>query len=212
MLPIAGSRTLQDRELQFITDQHRVCEGVRAMLRLAGCDPNREGLADTPQRVLSAWLEQTASPGDPRELLATTFPADEYPPDQMISVGPTDFTSVCEHHLLPFTGTATIAYLPAAGRVVGLSKLPRLLDHYAQRPQVQERLTWQIAQAIDQLLAPAGVGVLIRAQHSCLSLRGARKTGTYMTTNVLLGAIRDEPATRAEFMALAREDKRHGSA
>ena len=186
-------------------DLQLVRQGVRAMLRLAGEDPEREGLRDTPRRFLNAWVELTASSSETAEqLLAVTFPADEYPADQMIAVGPVSFVSLCEHHLLPFTGTAWVAYLPAPGRVVGLSKLARLVDHYARRVQVQERLTVQIAHALDDHLSPSGVGVLLRAEHSCMSLRGVRKTGAAMTTSVLLGAMRDEPDARAEFLALTR--------
>lgn len=182
-------------------------DGVRALLRLMGEDPDREGLRDTPARVVRAYLELAERPGDPRELLARVFGDAAYPADEMVAVGPIEFTSVCEHHLLPFTGNAWIGYIPGGDRVVGLSKLPRLVDHYARRPQVQERLTTQIADAIEGGLAPTGVGVVVRASHSCMGLRGVRKPGAAMTTSVLRGAMRDKPAARAEFLDLCRDSR-----
>ena len=176
-------------------------EGVRALLRLAGEDPNRPGLLDTPARYLRAWQEMTQRPGDPDKLLAVIFD-DAGPVDQMVAVGPVAFTSLCEHHLLPFTGHAWVAYIPQAG-VVGLSKIPRLLEHYARRPQVQERLTEQVAQAIVDRVPCQGVGVLLRAVHSCASMRGVRAEAP-MTTSSLHGAFRDDERTRQEFLALAR--------
>lgn len=178
-----------------------VRDGVRAMLRLAGEDPDREGLTDTPSRFLKAWLEMTARPGDPEDLLAVMFD-DAGPVDEMVVVGPVAFTSVCEHHLLPFTGHAVIAYIPTSG-VVGLSKLPRLLEHYARRPQVQERLTRQITDALSALVPNQGTACLIRATHTCASMRGVRKEAP-MTTTSLTGLFRDDPAARAEFLAAAR--------
>lgn len=178
-----------------------VLAGVRAMLRLAGEDPDREGLLDTPGRFLRAWLELTSRPGDPEDLLAVMFD-DAGPVDEMVVVGPVAFTSLCEHHLLPFTGQAFIAYIPTTG-VVGLSKLPRLLEHYARRPQVQERLTRQIVDAIEAYVPNQGAACLIRATHTCASMRGVRKEAP-MTTTALTGSFREDPAARAEFLAYAR--------
>jgi GTP cyclohydrolase I len=180
-----------------------VRNGVRAMLMLAGRDPYEADVRETPARYLKAWLELTEAPGDPAAILGKVFPDVEY--DGLVAVGPLDFVSVCEHHLLPFTGVAHVAYIPNPDRgVVGLSKLGRLVDHYARRPQVQERLTRQIADAITEHLDPVGVGVVIRSTHSCMALRGVRKPGSLMTTSALTGAFRDDHAAREEFLALTR--------
>jgi GTP cyclohydrolase I len=182
-------------------DWDTVRRGVRAMLRLAGRDPDEPGLVDTPDRVLRAWLEQTARPGDPAALLAVQFDATHY--DEMILVGPIPLASVCEHHLLPFTGHAWVGYIPNGGGVVGLSKIARLVEHYARRPQLQERMTAQMAEELEDRLAPSGVGVVVRATHTCMTLRGVRKPGAEMTTSTMLGALRDDPSARAEFLRLA---------
>ncbi len=182
-------------------DMHlAITRGVRAMLEIAGQDPDRPGLRRTPDRFLAAWLEVTAAPGDPAELLATTFD-DAGPVDQMVSVGPVEFSSICEHHLMPFTGQAWIAYIPDGG-VVGLSKIPRLLEHYARQPQVQERLTAQVTAALDKYVPSLGSACMIRATHSCASHRGIRKVSP-MVTSSLTGVFR-HPGPREEFLALAR--------
>lgn len=185
-------------------DQALAHEGIRALLRLVGDDPDRPGLEDTPRRWVDAYRELCAAPGDPATLLGRVFDGITYPTDQMIAVGPIPFTSLCEHHLLPFQGTAWVAYLPSHKGVVGLSKIPRLVDHYAARPQVQERLTSDIVTALDTHLAPDGAGCIIRAHHECMSLRGVKKRGTRMVTSVLTGQFRDDPTVRAEFLALTR--------
>lgn len=177
-------------------------EGVRALLRLAGEDPDRDGLLDTPKRYVKAWREMTGRPGDPAALLARQFTDDDLVADELVAIGPMRFTSLCEHHLLPFTGTAWLAYVPTAG-VVGLSKVPRLVEHFARRPQVQERLTAQIADAFETHVPSLGLGVLLRATHSCASMRGVRIEAP-MTTSALRGIFRDDNRTRAEFLALAR--------
>ena len=173
---------------------------VRGMLHYIGEDPDREGLADTPRRVLKAWGEMTAGMfEDPIGVLGTVF-HEQY--DEMVIVTDLPFVSLCEHHVLPFTGTATIGYVPN-GKVVGLSKLGRCLDVLSRRLQVQERLTVQVAAAINDALDPLGVGVVLEAQHSCMACRGVRKPGR-MVTSALLGTMRDEAECRAEFLALAR--------
>lgn len=172
--------------------------GARSMLFLAGEDVGRSGLVKTPVRFLEAWLELTERPGDPAELLSTTFD-DVGPVDEAVKVGPLAFSSVCEHHLMAFGGLAWIAYIPTAG-VVGLSKLPRLLEHYARRPQVQERLTGQITEALDKHVVSLGSACSIRAVHTCASSRGVRKDAP-MTTTSLTGAFRNDAAARAEFLA-----------
>jgi GTP cyclohydrolase I len=176
---------------------------VRDLLAFIGEDPTREGLLGTPDRVARAWREMTAGyEVDVAELLTRTFAADGY--GGLVAITGVDFVSLCEHHLLPFTGTATVGYLPGARRVVGLSKLARLVDAFARRLQVQERMTEQIADAIEAHLTPDGVGVVLQATHSCLACRGARKAGAVMVTSSLRGALLTQPETRAEFMALTR--------
>jgi GTP cyclohydrolase I len=145
----------------------------------------------------------TSQPGDPATLLATTFD-DAGPVDQLVGFGPIEFASICEHHLLPFTGLAWVAYIPD-GRVIGLSKVARLIEHYARRPQVQERLTGQITAALDKHVASLGSACQIRATHTCASMRGVRKE-TPMTTSSLTGAFRTDLAAREEYLSfLAKE-------
>jgi len=189
--------TALQRGQLYITAQ----QGIRALLHLMGDNPDREGLVRTPDRVITALLEATTSPSSntPDQLLSITFEAKDV--DQMVTVGHISFTSVCEHHLSPFTGTAWIAYLPTKGRVVGLSKLPRLLDHYARRPQLQERLAQQVTDAITTHLAPDAACVL-DGVHTCMTTRGARKPGAVMRSTSLTGKFRDDPAVRAEFLAM----------
>lgn len=177
-------------------------DAVVRLLSYVGEDPTRPGLVDTPARVLRSWAELTAGyHDDPAAILARRFP-DSY--DEMVIVRGVDFTSLCEHHVLAFTGTATVGYLPAPDQgVVGLSKLARLVDCFARRLQVQERLTMQIADAIEQHLAPLGVGVVVAATHSCMACRGVRKPGAEMVTSAMRGALRDHPEARAEFLTLA---------
>ena len=184
-------------------DQAAVRYGVQAMLRLAGEDPVRPGLLRTPQRFLDAWLELVDAPGDPAVLLTRVFD-DAGPIDQMVTVGPMEFTSICEHHLMPFSGSAWVAYLPDDGRVVGLSKLPRLVEHYARRPQIQERLTGQLTAALDKHVTALGSAALIKAVHSCASSRGVRKQAP-MITSSLTGAFRNDQSAREEFMAWVRD-------
>jgi len=183
-------------------DMGTALEGVKALLRLMGEDPSREGLVDTPSRVVKAYLEMAGRPGDPGRDLAVVF-SDVQHPNTPVIVGPVPFVSVCEHHLLPFTGEAWVSYVPQAGRVVGLSKLPRTVAHYAGRPQVQERLTGQIADALVEHLDPAGVGVLIRGDHTCMSLRGSRTHGARMETSDLRGSLNVDPF-RALFIDATR--------
>lgn len=183
-------------EGSYSTDEADALVGIAAMLRMAGEDPDRPGLVKTPARVLAAWLEMTARPGDPADLLAVCFD-DAGPVDEMVVVGPIPFTSVCEHHLLPFSGVAWVGYIPIGG-VVGLSKIPRLVEHFARRPQMQERLTGQVTAALDAFVKPLGSACVVRAVHSCATMRGVRKEAP-MTTSSLTGVFRD-PAVRAEFL------------
>lgn len=181
---------------------------VRNLLAYLGEDPDREGLKDTPARVVKAWREMTAGYQlDPAEVLKTSSGKDGFKEvsgyDGMIVLSSIPFHSTCEHHMLPFVGEADVGYLPRLdGPVVGLSKLARLVDMFAQRLQVQESMTAQIATALVEALDPRGVGVRIRAKHQCMSCRGVKKTGATMSTEVLLGQFREDHAVRAEFWNL----------
>lgn len=191
-------------------------EGVRALLRAVGEDPEREGLRDTPKRVLKALREMTAGHSvNVEKLLSVGFSAGNY--DALVAVTGIEFSSTCEHHLLPFTGEAAVAYLPSQRmdarfpeyrdsfpeyRVVGLSKLPRLVDAFAQRLQLQEQLAEQIASAMDEHLKPRGCAVYLRASHSCAKCRGVRKQNAIMHTTVLRGACKTEPMLRGETLAV----------
>jgi GTP cyclohydrolase I len=183
-----------------LVDKARIERAVREILEAIGEDPEREGLLRTPQRVAEMYEEVFAGlADDPADHLAVTFAADH---DEMIMVKDIPLYSMCEHHLVPFLGRAHVAYIPNAnGRITGLSKLARLVDSYARRPQVQERLTSQIADQIDEKLAPRGVLVVVEAEHLCMSMRGVQKPGTTTVTSAVRGLFRDKAATRAEAMA-----------
>lgn len=176
---------------------------VRALLERLGEDPDREGLRETPDRVAKAWLDWTAGYGADPGALLKTFADGAQGCDEMVIVHNVPIVSKCEHHLADITGIAHIGYIPN-GRVVGLSKLVRLAEVFSRRLQVQERLTNQIADALDTHLAPTGVGVLVRAHHACMSSRGVRVHGSVTTTSAMRGALRNEPAARAEFLALCQ--------
>lgn len=180
-------------------DQPRIAAAVREILEAIGEDPTRDGLLDTPDRVARMYAEVCAGlHQDPAEHLMKTFEAGH---DEMVMVRDIPLYSLCEHHLIPFLGKAHVAYIPnETGRVTGLSKLARLVDGYAKRPQVQERLTRQVADAIENELAPSGVLVVIEAEHLCMSMRGVRKPGASTVTSSVTGIFRDNVATRAEAM------------
>lgn len=178
-------------------------DAVRTLLAWAGDDPAREGLLETPARVVRASEEFYAGyEQDPRDVLAKTF-SEVGGYDEMVTVRDIRVESHCEHHMVPFTGVAHVAYLPDQ-RVVGLSKLARLVDLYSRRLQVQERLTVQIADAIEEVLQPRGVGVVIEASHECMTCRGVRKPGSTTITSRLTGAFREDAGTRWEFLSLIR--------
>ncbi len=182
-------------------DRPRIEAAVREILAAIGEDPERPGLRDTPARVARAYAEQYAGIGrDPREVLATMF--DEHH-EEIVLVKDIEMYSSCEHHLLPFHGRAHVGYIPNdAGMITGLSKLARLVDLYAKRPQVQERLTSQVADALMDILEPQGVIVVIEAEHLCMSMRGVRKAGATTTTSAVRGIFHKDPATRAEALSL----------
>jgi GTP cyclohydrolase IA len=180
-------------------DIPRAAAAVREILIAIGEDPDRDGLKETPERVARAYQEMfTGLETDPAEVLSKTFEIDH---DEMVLVRDIEVWSTCEHHLLPFTGVAHVAYIPAKGRITGLSKLARLVDAYAKRPQVQERLTTQVADALVEHLHPQGVMVVIECEHLCMTMRGVRKPGAKTVTSAVRGVM-NSPATRAEAMSL----------
>ncbi len=176
---------------------------MRTLIRWAGDDPEREGLVDTPARVARSYQEMFAGyEVDPREYLERTFEeVGGY--DQLVVLRDIRFVSFCEHHMLPVIGRAQVGYLPR-NRVVGISKLARVVRGFARRLQIQEKMTAEIAQAVYEVLNPHGVGVVIEAEHSCMTLRGVNSPGSNLTTSSLLGVVRDDPRTREEFLRLAR--------
>ena len=175
---------------------------VRTLIRWAGDDPDREGLLDTPARVARSYHELFAGyDTDPHDYLARTFEeVGGY--DELVVLKDIRFVSFCEHHMLPVIGKAHVGYLPN-DRVVGISKLARVVNGYARRLQIQEKMTAEIARAIQDILQPKGVGVVIDASHSCMTLRGVNSPGASLTTSHLIGDIRDDPRTRQEFLRLA---------
>jgi len=178
-------------------DVDAAADAVEDLMRAIGMDPADPSLARTPQRVARAYAELLS----PREFGLTTFPNDEgY--DELVVARDIPFTSICEHHLLPFVGTASVGYLPGA-RILGLSKLARVVELFARRPQVQERMTKQVASWLDQHLRARGVGVVVRAEHTCMTLRGVQARGATTVTSALLGTLRDDPRSRSEFLGLA---------
>jgi GTP cyclohydrolase I len=178
-------------------DLEAAAGAVADLMRALGMDPDDPALARTPQRVAQAYAELLS----PREFGLTTFPNEEgY--DELVVARDIPFTSICEHHLLPFVGTASVGYLPGA-RILGLSKLARVVELFGRRPQVQERMTKQIATWLDQHLRPRGVGVVLRAEHTCMTLRGVQAKGASTVTSALIGSLRDDPRTRGEFLGFA---------
>jgi GTP cyclohydrolase I len=186
-------------------DQERIAAAVREILFAIGEDPDRDGLLDTPNRVGRMYAEICAGlHQEPSEHLATMFEADH---DEMVMVRDIPMYSLCEHHLIPFVGTAHVAYIPnRSGNVIGLSKVARLVDGYAKRPQVQERLTRQVADALEEHLKPRGVLVVMEAEHLCMSMRGVRKAGSSTVTSSVTGIFRANVATRAEAMRFLGQD------
>jgi GTP cyclohydrolase I len=179
---------------------------VRTLIEWAGDDPNREGLLDTPGRVARAYKELFSGYGtDPREYMARTFEeVGGY--DELVVLRDIRMVSFCEHHMLPFLGRAHIGYLPN-DRVVGISKLARVVQGFARRLQIQEKLTAQIADAIQEILKPRGVGVVIESEHSCMTMRGVNTPGSRLTTSRLTGVVRDDPRTRQEFLEFVRDGR-----
>ena len=184
-------------------DRPRIAAAVREILEAIGEDPDRDGLRRTPERIAEMYEELFGGlHEDPADVLSVRFEADH---DEMVMVKDISFYSVCEHHLTPFVGRAHVAYIPGDdGRITGLSKLARLVEVFARRPQVQERLTTQIADCLERTLEPAGVFVVIEAEHLCMSMRGVRKPGSLTVTSAVRGLFKTNAATRAEAMSLMR--------
>ena len=184
----------------WVIDQQAIADAMHQILKAIGEDPGREGLVDTPARVARMYAEVfEGMHRDPRENLYRVFVADEH--QEMVLVRDISFYSMCEHHFLPFYGTAHVAYVPD-GRVTGLSKLARLVEGFARRPQMQERFTTQVADSLMDVLAPRGVLVVVEARHLCMEMRGVGKPGTITQTSAVRGQFRSNPATRAEALAL----------
>jgi len=189
-------------------ENQRIMKYVRGILEYIGDDPSREGLLETPERVLRAMNEYFSGyREDPKEHLLKTFEEVEgY--DEVVLVSDIDVFSHCEHHMAPFIGKAHVAYIPD-GRVVGLSKLARVVNAYAKRLQVQEKMTMQIAQAIEEVLKPAGVAVILQCRHFCMCYRGVKKPGSWTTTSKLTGVFLKNPSSRLELFKLIGMDKKH---
>jgi len=181
-------------------DGERVERLVAELLEAIGEDPSRDGLVATPQRMAAMFEELfSGADEDPARHLTVTFAAEH---DEMVMVRDIPFTSLCEHHMVPFIGKAHVAYIPGEdGRITGLSKMARLVDAYARRLQVQERMTSQIADTMEEALEPRGVLVVVEAEHLCMAMRGVRKPGTLTVTSAVRGLFRQDPRTRAEAMA-----------
>lgn len=183
-----------------LVNERTARDAVVDLLRFIGEDPSRNGLLDTPSRVVKAWREMTAGyEEDPAEILGRTFDEES---DELIVLSGISFYSTCEHHLLPFYGTACIGYLP--GKVVGISKLARLVNCFARRLQIQERMTRQIGEAIMQHLDARGAAVILRAHHLCMGCRGVRQQDTDMITSSMLGTLRTDATSRSEFLRLCK--------
>jgi GTP cyclohydrolase I len=186
----------------MIMDKERIEKAVREILFAIGEDPDREGLIETPKRVAAMYEEIFSGiEDDPTRHLKVFSENDN---DEIVVVRDIPLYSMCEHHLLPFIGKAHIAYIPSGGKVIGLSKLARIVDLYAKRPQLQERLTSQIADFLDTELQPLGIAVVIEAQHLCMTMRGARAAGAMTQTSALRGIAKKDARTRAEIMALLK--------
>ena len=182
-------------------DQAGVRDAVRRIIEAIGEDPSREGLLDTPRRIAEMYEELfTGLHQDPRDVLSTSFQESHR---EMVILKNIPFYSLCEHHFLPFHGQAHVGYVPQ-GRIVGASKIARVVDVLARRPQLQERLTGQVADAIAEALSPDGVAVVIEAEHLCMTMRGVQKPGTTLITSAIRGAFRRRAVTRSEFLALVR--------
>ncbi|MCC6741443.1 MAG: GTP cyclohydrolase I FolE [Planctomycetia bacterium] len=196
---------MKRRERLTEAQREEMQAAVLRVIELVGDDPKRDGLKKTPKRVAEAWEFLTKGYGqDPKQVLnSALFESDS---DDMVIVKDIDFYSMCEHHMLPFFGKVHIAYLPA-GKIIGLSKLPRLVEVFARRLQVQEQMTTEIAKSVHELLEARGVGVVVEAQHLCMMMRGVEKQNSYALTSAMLGRFRTDGRTRGEFLDLIRHGR-----
>ena len=192
--------TVADRNETPSVDLEKIAHGVRLILEGIGEDPDRPGLQETPRRTAEMFAELTAGMHEDPQMHVVPLPSDKH--DEMVIVRDISIASMCEHHLAPFVGKCHIAYIPKGGRILGLSKLARLAETFARRLQLQERLTSDIANTLQEGLQPLGVMVVIEAEHMCMTLRGVRKAGAKTITSAVLGGFRKDPRTRAEAMAL----------
>ena len=191
------------RNVNLSVDLRAIEAAVKTILRAVGEDPSRAGLRDTPRRVAKMYAEMFAGlKSDPARHLEITFPEDY---DEIVLVRDISFTSMCEHHLLPFSGVAHVAYVPN-GRVTGLSKLARVVEEVARRPQVQERMTQTVADMLEEKLQTTGAAVVIRAEHSCMAIRGIRKQGSTTVTSALRGIFKSNQSSRAEVLSLINQE------
>jgi len=199
-------KVTKEQMMQHLNEEYpEAIELVKTMLKLIGDDPTREGLLDTPYRVVKSWMEIYGGyQQDPKDILSTSFEEGmEHMTDEIVMCKNISFTSVCEHHMLPFTGKAHIGYLPNK-KVIGLSKLARLTDCFANRLQIQEKMCADIADSLMAELEPDGVGVIIEASHLCMACRGVKKPGATMTTSAMRGKFKSQPQTRNEFLLLIK--------
>jgi GTP cyclohydrolase I len=191
------------REAGYLVNEQQISEAVASIIEALGEDAGREGLRETPRRVAKLYAEFFSGLGkDPAAELATGFEEDHH---EMVVIKDIQFYSVCEHHLLPFYGAADIGYVPR-GKVVGASKLARAMDVLAHRPQLQERLTTQLADVVYSTLQPEGVAVILRAEHMCMTLRGVKKLGSSVVTTASRGSLKTQASVRQEFLAMTREN------
>lgn len=191
-----------DRRVSFVVDKDRIKAAVREILEAIGEDPDREGLVETPDRVARMYEEIFAGLHmDPRDVVKV-FKEENH--EEMVMVKDIPLYSICEHHLLPFVGSASVVYLPRKGKVMGLSKLARIVDIVAKKPQLQERLSSQVADIIMEAIDPLGVAVVIEAEHLCMTMRGIKKPGAKTVTSALRGVIKTDSKTRAEVMSLIK--------
>ena len=198
---VPNHRPLTSQTSTIATDPEAAVTAAADLLAALGLDLDNESLIETPRRMAHALLEMTT----PRDFEFTTFPNEEdY--DELVMVQDIPLQSLCEHHMLPFVGRAHVGYLPGE-RILGLSKFARMVELHSRQPQTQERMTKQIADHLNDLLQPRGVGVVIEAEHTCMSLRGARASGALTTTSTLLGQLREDQRSRAEFMSLTRSNR-----
>lgn len=189
-------------------DVDKITAGFRQVLEGLGVDLNSPELRETPRRTAEAWVEEICAGLAVEDFRITPIPLAEGDQTSLVALSGIPVKSLCAHHLLPFYGRATVAYLPGDA-ICGLSKLSRVVDHYARRPQLQEHLTHQVAACVERSLAPRGVGVMVQASHFCMEMRGVNHPGT-MTTTALLGVFREDPALRGELMTLAAQHERDG--